>query len=128
MPNSLVPAAAEGLPKFDRAAVMRKAWEIYRDFRARYGEWQIKSKIIDASFSNCLKISWRVAKREAAERQATAAALATYGDRAADRVRELTDELTRIDAQPWGMQSHRIANHRNTVAAELAAFSRGLSH
>jgi len=30
MSNTIVPANAEGMPKFDRAAVMRLAWEIYR--------------------------------------------------------------------------------------------------
>lgn len=29
MPNHVVPANAEGMPKFDRAAVMRRAWQLY---------------------------------------------------------------------------------------------------
>jgi len=124
MPSTPVPAAAEGMPKFDRAAIMRKAWEKFQEFRARYASWQIERGIVDASFANCLRISWRIAKKEAAEKAAAARALASYGDRAADRVRALTAELMRIDAQPWGMRSHRTSDARSSITAEISVLER----
>lgn len=33
MPNTTVPATAEGMPKFDLAAIMLDAWERYRYIR-----------------------------------------------------------------------------------------------
>ncbi|WP_117196391.1 hypothetical protein [Rhizobium terrae] len=127
MPSTPVPVTAEGMTKFDRAAIMRKAWEKYREFRARYAPWQIERRIVDASFSNCLRISWRIAKREAAEKAAAAQALTSYSDRAADRVRELTVELMRIDAQPWGMRSHRTADTRSAIQEEIRTLQHELA-
>jgi hypothetical protein len=126
MPSTTVPATAEGMPKFDLSAILRKAWEKYRDFRARYAPWQIERGIVDASFSNCLRISWRLAKQEAAKEAAAAKALASYGDRAAERVRELTAELMRIDTQSWGMRSHRSANTRAAIQSEISNLERGI--
>ena len=51
---------------FNRSQIMKDAWAIYRDFRARYGAWQIEGGIIDASFSRCLRIAWASAKNAAA--------------------------------------------------------------
>jgi hypothetical protein len=124
MPNSHVQAAAEGMPKFDLAAIMRKASEKYRDFRNRYAAWQIARGIVDASFSNCLKIAWRLAKAEAAARSAAVASIARYGDRASDRVRDLAAELMRIDVQPWGMRSHRRSTARAALSNEIAVLTR----
>lgn len=126
MPNTPVPAAAEGMPKFDLSAIMRKAWAMYREFRVRYAPWQIERGIVDASFSNCLRISWRLAKQDAAEKAAAAKALASYGHRAAGRVRELTAELMRIDAQSWGMRSHRAADTRASIQSEMTNLQRGI--
>ena len=126
MPSQSVPAAAEGMPKFDLSAIMRRAWEKYREFRCRYAPWQIARGIVDASFSNCLRISWRLAKQEAEEKAAAAKALASYGDRAAERVRELTAELMRIDAQSWGMRSHRSANTRAAIQSEISNLEKGI--
>jgi hypothetical protein len=124
MPSTIVPAAAEGMPKFNRSAIMRKAWEKYREFRARYATWQIERRVIDASFANCLRIAWRIAKDEAADKAAVAKAFALYGDRAADQVRDLTVELMRLDARPWGMRSHRSAAARASLSAEISALQK----
>lgn len=90
-------AAAEGMPKFDRAAIMAHAWKLYRrDWaNARPANAQARRK----SFSRCLKSAWMTAKWKVAE------ALKTLQQRAADRVLELTNELMRIDARPWRMRS-----------------------
>jgi len=123
MPNILVPATAEGMPKFDKRLIMQRAWEKYRAFRKSYGAWQIERGIVDASFSNCLRISWRIAKKEAADAAAAAKAKAAYGERAADRVHQLTAELMRLDCKPWGMRSHRVADARQAMRQELAVLA-----
>jgi hypothetical protein len=104
---------------FDKAQIMRMAWAKYREFRQRYAPWQIERGVVDASFSNCLKIAWRTAKREAAEAAATVAALALWSSKAADRARELNAELMRMDCQPWGMRSYHIAAARAALQGEL---------
>lgn len=109
---------------FDRSQIMKEAWKRWRDIRATYAVWQIKRGIVDASFSNCLKIAWRIAKREAVEKLAAAKVFAQYGDRAAERVRELTAELMRLDARPWGMRSHTISSARAAIASEISNLSR----
>jgi enoyl-[acyl-carrier-protein] reductase (NADH) len=108
---------------FNRAEIMKKAWAKYREFRKFYASWQIERGIVDASFSNCLSIAWRIAKSEASAAAAQAKALADYGDRAAERVRELTNELMRIDSRPFGLRSHRVADDRAALIAQIAVLS-----
>ncbi|NEH52963.1 hypothetical protein GR210_29775 [Rhizobium leguminosarum] len=116
MQNRVILAAAEGMPKFDRAAIMAHAWKIYRrDWaNARPADAQARRK----SFSRCLKSAWMTAKWNAGE------ALKTLQQRAADRVRELTCELMRIDARPWGLRSYRTTADRAAVVSEIAKLSR----
>lgn len=110
MSNATVPATAEGMPKFDRSAIMSLAWKLYRrDWaNARPANVQACRK----SFSRCLKSAWMTAKFEAAE------ARKTLKQRAADRVEELTRELLRIEARPWKMST--VADRR-AVEAEIQA-------
>ena len=93
MPNNTVPADAEGLPKFDKAAIMRAAWVHYRQFRETYSAWQIARGIVDASFSRCLKLVWRKAHETRAKvtRQAKLGAL--MATPAGDRIRALTSAV-----------------------------------
>ncbi len=116
MPNLTVPAAAEGVPKFDRAAIMRAAWENYRYLCGQYANWQIERGLVDVSFSRCLKAAWANAKKEMADARARAAIHAAYGERAAERVQALTLELMRIDARPWKMSTRA---DRVAVQAEI---------
>ncbi|MCV3734980.1 hypothetical protein OCK02_02095 [Rhizobium sp. TRM96647] len=51
---------------FNRSQIMKDAWAFYRDFRTRYGAWQIERGHVDASFSRCLKMAWSAAKNAAA--------------------------------------------------------------
>lgn len=108
MSNTTVPAAAEGMPKFDRSAIMSMAWKLYRrDWaNARPANVQVRRK----SFGRCLKSAWMTAKHQAAE------ALKTVQQRAADRVEELTRELLRIEARSWRMST--VADRR-LVEAEI---------
>ncbi|MBY3134783.1 hypothetical protein [Rhizobium laguerreae] len=110
MSNTVVPATAEGMPKFDRSAIMLLAWRLYRRDWAngRPANAQARRK----SFSRCLKSAWMTAKFEADE------ARKTIERRAADRVEELTRELMRIDARPWKMAT--VADRR-AIQAEIQA-------
>ena len=116
MQDSVTLAAAEGMPKFDRAAIMAHAWKLYRrDWsNARPANAQARRK----SFSRCLKSAWMTAKWRVAE------AVKTLQQRAADRVRELNCELMRIEARPWGFRNHRMAADRAAVLSEIAKLSR----
>lgn len=113
MQDSVILAAAEGMPKFDRAAIMSHAWKLYRrDWSsARPADAHARRK----SFSRCLKSAWMTAKWRVAE------ALKTLQQRAADRVLELTTELMRIDARPWRM---RISADRADILNQIATVER----
>ena len=124
MLDAPVQAAAEGMPKFDLASIMSAAWAQYRKFRKEYAAWQIERGIVDASFSNCLKIAWRIAKRGRAAASERAALAMKYAGRAAERVQELTLELMRLDCRPWGMRSHRTAADRSAMISEITNLSR----
>jgi hypothetical protein len=119
MPNTSVPATAEGMPKFDRRQIMRDAWSIYR--RQWTGCRPANEATRKRSFAQALRNAWMWAKQAAVEAQKSLA------EKAADRVRELTAELMRIDAQPWGMRSHRTAAARAEFQAKITEASRTLS-
>ncbi|PKA44033.1 hypothetical protein CWR43_06930 [Rhizobium sullae] len=112
MQDSVILAAAGGMPKFDRAAIMAHAWRLYRK------EWTVSRPAnIQArrkSFSCCLKSAWMTAKWNAAE------TLKTTQQRAADRVQELTAELMRDDSRGW-----RVAGRpdRRAMFAEIATLA-----
>jgi len=108
MSNTIVPATAEGMPKFNRAAIMTMAWKLYRRdwVNSRPASAEARRK----SFSRCLKSAWMTAKFEVDE------ASKTIKQRAADRVQELTLELMRIEARPLKMT---IAADRRAIQAEI---------
>lgn len=113
MQDRAILATAEGMPKFDRAAIMAHAWKLYRrDWsNARPANIQARRK----SFSRCLKSAWMTAKWKVAE------ALKTLQQRAADRVLEMTTELMRINARPWRMQ---ISADRADILNQIATVER----
>ncbi|WET74121.1 hypothetical protein [Rhizobium croatiense] len=113
MQDRVILAAAEGMPKFDRAAIMSHAWKLYRrDWaNARPADAQARRK----SFSRCLKSAWMTAKWKVDE------ALKTLQQRAADRVLELTTELMRVDARPWSM---RTSADRADILNQIATVER----
>ncbi|RFB87221.1 hypothetical protein B5K08_22520 [Rhizobium leguminosarum bv. trifolii] len=113
MQNSVILAAAEGMPKYDRSAIMAHAWKLYRrDWaNARPANAQARRK----SFSRCLKSAWMTAKWKVAE------VLKTIQQRAADRVLELTTELMRVDARPWRM---RTTADRADILNQIATVKR----
>ena len=69
MPNIIVPANGEALPKakFNLSEIMKAAWKHYRFVHANYETWQIERGIVDGSFANALRIAWRLAKEAAAK-------------------------------------------------------------
>lgn len=120
MPNTTVQATAEGMPKFDLAAIMLDAWERYRRIRRQYASWQIERGIVDASFSACLKTAWRVAK-QARERAVEAAEVAKLdGTPKGDRLNALRTALAQTDYLPL---RYRASAHRAAITAEIAAIT-----
>ena len=116
MPNITVLANAEGMPKFDKAAIMRTAWEIARK---RFPNMKTAA---DRRFalSLGLKSAWMGAKYEA--QQATK----TAHQRAAARVEEMKLELMRLDATPFkirldGDKRAALASRIDAMTKELAA-------
>jgi hypothetical protein len=117
MQNSVILAAAEGMPKYDRSAIMAHAWQIYRKhwLNARPADLAARRK----SFSHCLKSAWMTAKWKIAE------ARKTLQQRAADHVLELTTELMRVDARPWRVPT---GPDRRAINSEIAALQRGITN
>jgi hypothetical protein len=56
MPNADVPAIAGGMPKFDRASIMKAAWRHYRTMFARPGYPHTFSR---TNFAYCLRCAWQ---------------------------------------------------------------------
>ena len=115
MPNTPVPATAEGMPRFNKAQIMRDAWSTYR--RNWRGCRPATEAIRRKELGKALKAAWVSAKQEQAEDRKS------LPDKATDRVRELTNELMRLDARPWGMRSHHSAAERAVIAAEINAIT-----
>lgn len=72
-------ATESNTAKFNRRAIMMKAWSLYRDRNRAYAAWQRERfpEIAEkCSFSGCLQSAWFMAKREraAAEREVAIAA------------------------------------------------------
>ncbi len=118
MPNTTVPATAEGMPKFDRAAIMQKAWERYRWVRRQYATWQIERGTVDASFSACLVIAWRIAKQEREEAMNEAKAAALAGTPAGERLRGLQAALADTDRLSF---RYSAAARRTAIKSEINA-------
>ncbi len=118
MPNHTVPATAEGMPKFDHAAIMSDAWERFRYIRRQYSAKQIERGIVDASFSACLKTAWRVAKQNRANAADTAKVAALAGTPAGERLRALNAAL-----EQTGYLSLRYsaAARRAAIKSEIAS-------
>lgn len=109
MPNTPVPAAAGGMPKFNRSQIMRNAWAIYRNMTrtARPNAAAVRRKW----FANALRGAWESAKQAAAE------ALKTASQRAADRIAALKAEIFALDCKPFGI---RIGSERAALSVELS--------
>ncbi|WP_333631688.1 hypothetical protein [Agrobacterium cavarae] len=120
MPNTSVQATAEGMPKFDRASIMRNAWARYRRIRQQYADWQIERGIVDASFSACLVVAWRIAKqeREEAIKAVNAAKLASTP--AGERLRALNAALEQTN---YLSLRYSAAARRAAIKSEIAAIT-----
>ncbi len=120
MPNTTVPATAEGMPKFDLAAIMSDAWERYRHIRRQYAAWQIERGIVDASFSACLKTAWRVAKQNRTNAAVAAKVAKLAGTPAGDRLRALRAALADTDTLSF---RYSAAARRASIKSEIAAIT-----
>lgn len=120
MPNNRVQATAEGMPKFDRAAIMQKAWERYRWIRRQYADWQIARGIVDASFSACLVTVWRIAKEEREEAMKAAKVAQVMQTPVGDRLRALQSAL---DATQYLSLRYSAAARRAAIKTEIAAIT-----
>lgn len=120
MPNITVPATAEGMPKFDRASIMRNAWARYRRLRQQYADWQIERGIVDASFSACLVIAWRIAKQEREEALKAAMVANLAGTPAGERLRALSAALEQTN---FLSLRYSAATRRAAIKSEIAAIT-----
>ncbi|MCZ7488507.1 hypothetical protein [Rhizobium rhizogenes] len=120
MPKTIVPATAEGMPKFDRAAIMADAWERYRYIRRQYGKWQIERGIVDASFSTCLKTAWRVAKQNRTKAAVAAKVATLTGTPTGERLRALSAALADTDTLSF---RYSAAARRAAIKSEIAALT-----
>lgn len=120
MPNPHVQATAEGMPKFDRASIMQNAWARYRRLRQQYADWQIERGIVDASFSACLVIAWRIAKQEREEAMKAAKVAHVMQTPAGDRLRALQSAL---DATQYLSLRYSAAARRAAIKTEIAAIT-----
>lgn len=108
MPNAPVPAAAGGMPKFNRSQIMRDAWAHYRRAQAYVASNPyLRGTIV--RFGDCLKAEWKHAKAEAAKAKLDAAVIA--------RIDALKAEILTLDCKPFGV---RIGAERAALSAELA--------
>ena len=120
MPNTTVPVTAEGMPKFDLAAIMSDAWERYRYIRRQYAAWQIEHGIVDASFSACLKTAWRVAKQNRTKAAVAAKVATLAGTPAGDRLCARRAALANTDALSF---RYNAAARRASIKFEIAAIT-----
>jgi hypothetical protein len=120
MPNTTVPATAEGMPKFDLAAIMSDAWERYRHIRRQYSARQIERGIVDASFSACLKSAWRVAKQNRTKVAVATKVAALAGTPVGDRLRALRAALADTDTLSF---RYSAAARRASIKSEIAAIT-----
>lgn len=117
MSNSDVPAAAEGVPRFNRSEIMKDAWARYRDIRVQYSAKQIELGFVDGSFSACLVIAWRVAKKQAAAKARQARIDAMLTSTNGERLRGLLGAL----------QNSNFLSFRFDQAAERARIEQAIS-
>lgn len=117
---STIRATAEGMPKFDCAAIMKKAWERYRRIRQQYAAWQIERGIVDASFSACLATAWRIAKQEREEAMKVAKVAKLAGTPTGDRLRALNAALEQTN---YLSLRYSAASRRAAIKSEIAAIT-----
>ncbi len=116
MPNTPVPAAAGGMPKFDRSQIMNDAWSHYRKFRQSYSAWQIERGHVDASFSRCLKMAWGSAKNAAAAVARKVRMDRALGGPKAPQLHALLNALQSVDFLSF---RYRAADQRAAINAQI---------
>lgn len=108
MPNAPVPAAAGGMPKFNRSQIMKAAWAHYRRAVAYVASNPyLRGTVV--RFGDCLKAEWKHAKATVAKAKLDAAVVA--------RIDALKAEILTLDCKPFGV---RIGAERCALVAELA--------
>ncbi|GAA4169444.1 hypothetical protein GCM10023069_25980 [Shinella granuli] len=108
MPNAPVPAAAGGMPKFNRSEIMKAAWAHYRRAQAYVASNPyLRGTLV--RFGDCLKAEWKRAKAQVAKAKLDAAVVA--------RIDALKAEILTLDCKPFGM---RIGAERRALVVELA--------
>ena len=108
MPNTPVPAAAGGMPKFNRSEIMKAAWAHYRRAQAYVASNPyLRGTLV--RFGDCLKAEWKHAKALVAKAKLDAAVVA--------RIDALKAEILTLDCKPFGV---RIGAERCALVVELA--------
>jgi len=104
MPNTSVPATAEGLLKFDRAAIMQTAW---RQYRISFIRVWIKQPFNRSDFAFCLSRAWQQARE----------ARMTARERRSASIRK------QIEALQYKSLRYDIGTIRTRLETELTAIS-----
>lgn len=130
MPITSIPATAEGMPKFDRAAIMRDAWSRWRWFRQTYAPWQISRGIIrETDFASCLRRAWAAAKKAQAAKVEEIRIAAIMDTPAGERIRALRDAIDRADYASFRYSSSQIkADLSRELQTVIAAATQGAGH
>ena len=111
MLNTLVPASAEGMPKFNRSEIMKDAWREYRREKAYNLRYGYPAEFMP--FSQCLRLAWRVAKTRAREAAQCAADMAR---KAGERIIALRKALEELDCKSFRFA---IIPERRELESEL---------
>ena len=112
MPNALVPAAAGGMPKFNRSQIMKEAWAIYRQDKTYIARNPYLAGNA-VSFSASLKEAWRRVKAAATKHEVSAAIIA--------RIDELKSRLVIVESKSF---RYRIGAERGALVTQLAKLER----
>lgn len=107
-----------GVEMFSKSEIMRDAWAMWREKRARYAAWQFERGIHDGSFSTCLRTAWAKAKRarDNAERRAKVERILS-GPKGLTLI-EMQRALEAVDYLPSHMNASR---RRASITAQIEA-------
>ncbi len=129
MPITTIPATAEGMPRFDRRAIMAAAWERWRDYRRRYAPWQIARGVMGSSFAECLRGQWRIAKAARAQEIEERTIAALSGTPTGERIATLKAAIDRADYASFRYSAREIrADLSRELQTTIAAARQGAGH
>jgi hypothetical protein len=113
MLNGPVPAAAEGLPRFNRSEIMKAAWAHFRRAPAYVASNPFLAGTV-VRFGDCLKEEWRRAKGAVAARAVEISAAVC------EQVAALKREILNLDCKSF---RYSIASEKLALNAKLSSLN-----